>query len=81
MSFWSSRKQPPLMFSHAVAYESSVLSDQLLLRLLFQISMVLAYESLNYIYTLIFLIRVHDIARDKFLPRQYQSRSKGVGGS
>ena len=31
--------------------------------------------------TFIFLIRVHDIARDKFLPRQYQSRSKGVGGS
>ena len=79
MSFWSSRKQPPLMFSHTVAYESSVVSDQLLLWLLFQISMVVAYESLNY--TVIFLIMVHDVARDKFLPRQYQSRSKGVGGS
>ena len=79
MSFWSSRKQPPLMFSHTVAYESLVVSDQLLLWLLFQISMVVAYESLNY--TVIFLIRVHDVARDKFLPRQYQSRSKGVGGS
>ena len=67
------------MFSHTVAYESSVISDQLLLWLLFQISMVVAYESLNY--TVIFLIRVHDVARDKFLPRQYQSRSKGVGGS
>ena len=67
------------MFSHTVAYESSVVSDQLLLWLLFQISMVVAYESLNY--TVIFLIRVHDVARDKFLPRQYQSRSKGVGGS
>ena len=67
------------MFSHTVAYESSVVSDQLLLWLLFQISMVVTYESLNY--TVIFLIRVHDVARDKFLPRQYQSRSKGVGGS
>ena len=67
------------MFSHTVAYESSVVSDQLLLWLLFQISMVVAYESLNY--TVIFLIRVYDVARDKFLPRQYQSRSKGVGGS
>ena len=68
------------MFSHTVAYESSVVSDQLLLWLLFRISTVVAYESLNY--TVIFLIRVQDvIARDKFLPRQYQSRSKGVGGS
>ena len=67
------------MFSHTVAYESSVVSEHLLLQPLFQISMVVAYESLNY--TVVFLIRVHDVARDKFLPRQYQSRSKGVGGS
>ena len=51
MSFWSSRKRP-LLFSHAVAYESSVVSDQFLLQPLFQISMVVAYiESLNCMYS------------------------------
>ena len=42
------------MFSHTVAYESSVVSDQLLLRPLFQISMVVAYVREPQLYVQLF---------------------------
>ena len=68
------------MFSHTVAYESSVISDQLLLQPLFQISMVVTYESLNCMY-IHFSRQGTWHSQRQILARQYQSRSKGVGGS